>query len=507
MPAGTALTFSALLVFTSSTFVSSTLASSAYAAPASGADRELSPAGTTFELTACTLTGSRGIESIEAECGNLQRPENPEQPEGRQISLRVAVIRSPSPAPEPDAFTLINGGPGGSSISLYADSASAFAAILLHRDIVVVDQRGTGSSAPLRCAGLDDLTDGLVPGSIAVATKECLQSLPGEPGNYTTSAAVADLEAARAALGYARFNVYAVSYGTRVAQHFARRYPASVRTLILDGILPADVPLGPNAAFNAQQTLEQIFSRCAKDTHCAEAFPDLPATFAALQSRLRTAAVEITLPHPVQGTAHAMAIGYPHLLMVVRLLSYSPETAALIPLVIQEAQRDANFTPLAANALQLQSDLDNAIGVGMHNSVVCTEDVPFIGEVNWPALDATYMGADQVRALQTICQHWPAGPLDNDLRTPLVSDVPALLLSGEFDPITPPRYGDAVAAQLSNALHITAPGQGHGVFARGCLPRLMSEFVEQADWRALDTACVDRLQPTPFFINLMGPSP
>ena len=458
-------------------------------------------------LSPCELTGSRGIEAIEAECLDLEVPENPDEPEGTRISLRVAVVRSPSPAPETDAFTLINGGPGGSSITLYADSAAAFAPILVDRDILIVDQRGTGASHPLNCPALDDLASGLVPELITQATDDCLDRLPGDPRFYTTSNAVLDLEAVRTALGYSRLNIYGVSYGTRVAQHYARRFPQAVRTLVLDGIVPADVALGPNAAINAQQTLNRLFDRCANSPDCAAAFPHLPETFDALRARLSANAVSVVLPDPITGASRTIDFGYNHLLLAVRMMSYAPETSGLIPLMIQQAQADQNFTPLAAAALRLEADLGQSMSVGMHNSVVCTEDIPYLDSIDWPGLDATYMGAEQLKALQLICERWPAGYLHGNLREPLAAGVPTLLLSGTEDPITPPEYGDAVAAHLPNALHLVAPGQGHGVFARGCLPRLISEFIEHADLSLLDAGCIERLEATPFFLDMLGPAP
>ena len=195
------------------------------------------------ELERCTLAGSTGIASIEARCGWLTRPENPEEPDGTTIDLRIAVIPALSPNPRPDALTVINGGPGGSSVDMYADMAATFATIRRERDILILDQRGTGESNPLDCARLEQSDLDESEASIREATQACLADLPGDPRFYTTSIAVQDLEAARQALGYTALNVYGVSYGTRVAQHYARRYPALVRTLIIDGVAPPEVPL------------------------------------------------------------------------------------------------------------------------------------------------------------------------------------------------------------------------------------------------------------------------
>ncbi len=458
-----------------------------------------------IELERCTLAGSTGIASVEARCGWLTRPENPDQPEGRSIDLRVVVVPALSPTPRPDALTVINGGPGGSSIDMYADLAATFSSIRRERDILILDQRGTGQSNPLDCVHLEEAGMDESEESVREATRACLEALPGDPRYYTTSVAVQDLEAARTALGYETLNVYGVSYGTRVAQHYTRRYPSSVRTLIIDGVAPPEVPLGPNAAVNAQRTLARLFERCESDPACADRFPDPEAALKRLDQRLRESPVSVTVAHPVTGIATPIEVTRNHLLITLRMLSYAPETIRLIPLIIDEASANDNYVPLASNALRIEKELTGAIRFGMHNAVVCTEDAPFFGPLDEDALEKTYIGPQQARSLVTICESWPAGPLDEDLRSPLDVEVPTLILSGEEDPITPPEYGAMVDATLPHSLHLIGGGQGHGVIGRGCFPRLAAEFIDSGSLDELAADCVDRLTHPSFFLNLMGP--
>lgn len=460
-----------------------------------------------LNLEPCTLGGSLDVAGVEARCGWFERRENPDDETSPTIALRVAVISAASPNAKADALTIINGGPGGSSIDLYADMAGAFSMVQRERDIVVMDQRGTGASNPLDCPALDDTSLEEQPEQAAQAAGDCLAALTADPRFYTTSIAVRDLEALREALGYPAFSVYGVSYGTRVAAHFARRYPSSVRALILDGIVPPEVPLGPNAALNAQRALDRLFERCAADTACAARFPEPSAQLQALGARLQTDAIPLEIAHPVSGRTVPIELGYPYLPLTIRLLSYAPETASLLPLIIDEAEARRNYVPLAANALRVETELRRSIRIGMHNAVVCTEDVPFLGELDESALSGTYIGAGQVSSLQAICRVWPAGRMDADLREPLTADIPTLILSGEEDPITPPAYGDMVHAHLPNSLHLVARGQGHGVAPRGCFPRLIGAFVDGADPATLDTSCVERFDHFPFFLNLLGPVP
>ena len=461
-----------------------------------------------LEFEPCELQGTTGYARAPAQCATFSVPENAAEPDGRQIELFVARIKSLSPAPQPDAFTVINGGPGASSVSLYVDLARALSGVLPERDIVVVDQRGTGRSNPMICPELEEASQAYSEELITAATQACLAQLPGDPRFYSTSQAVADLESLRVELGYESLNIYGVSYGTRVALHYLRNYPQRVRSLVIDGVVPPDLALGVNVAQNAQAALDSILARCSAATHCGEVFQDLATSIASLRTQLSDQTIPVQLPHPLTGTTTVMEFGYQHLAISLRLLSYAPETTALIPLVINETNI-GNYTPAASMALRFIDQLQGSMSFGMHNAVVCTEDLPFIDEasIDWERLGRTYLGADQVRALITICDNWPAAAMDDDFKQPVESDVPALVLSGENDPITPPAYGARVAQHLRNSIHVVAPGQGHGVIARGCIPRLVARFVSDPDPETLDAACAEMLTDYPFFVDLLGPAP
>lgn len=465
-----------------------------------------------LDLQPCQLQGSNG--QVAAECTQVEVPLNFEQSDGPTISLFVAVIRSLAPNPAADAVTIINGGPGASSADLYADLAGVFSSLLRDRDIVVIDQRGTGQSTPLECPDLEEATtnSSAAPEELLAElrsyTKICLESLTADPRFFTTSAAVRDIETVRALLGYEQLNLYGVSYGTRVVQHYARRYPAQTRSIVIDGVLPPDLAMGPMVSSNAQQVLDRIFARCTGDTACNAAFPNLAADFQRLADQLQDKPLNIEVQDPVTAAPTPMELGYGHLASSIRLMAYAPETTSLIPVLIDQAINHNNYLPIATQALQIQQQLNASMSYGMHNAVVCTEDVPFLSpseRLGSEVVD-TYLGAEQVQSLVAMCDVWPRGLLDADLREPLSSATPTLVLSGELDPITPPRYGAQVAAGLDQAKHLVAPGQGHGVISRGCVPRLLLDFVDQLDFTELETDCIDRLGPEPFFVDLMGPT-
>ncbi|MDJ0905203.1 MAG: alpha/beta hydrolase [Woeseiaceae bacterium] len=469
----------------------------------------LPAAGGALELEDCRISAGPGYPGIKARCGNFQRPLDPADPDGEQLELRVAVVPALDLNPEPDPLVPLAGGPGGSSIQFYAAYAHAFEPVRRQRDILLVDQRGTGESARLDCPFDEDLVEGQYSTEETIAfTQTCLDQLPHDPRFFTTSVAVDDLEALREALGYPALNLLGTSYGSRVAQHFARRHPGSTRTVVIDGVVPPQLPLGPGIAMEAQRAVDDIFARCAGDAACNERFPEIDLDFAALRSTLEESPAMVPLLDPATGRPTEIRFGRDELAGAVRLLAYQPQTIAILPLVIHEAA-NGNYVPLAAQFQMTMTSLADALALGMHNSVMCTEDLPFIDRdaIDFEALESTYIGAMQLEALETICSIWPQGPLDEGFNEPLATDVPVLLLSGTSDPITPPGYAEMALVEMTNHLHIANTHQGHGQIAAGCMPDVIGRFIATADPGNLDYSCMDRAFVMPFFVDFSGPQP
>jgi pimeloyl-ACP methyl ester carboxylesterase len=480
------------------------------AALAAGTARSQTATGdSTLELSACRIRAGEGYPGIEARCGTFLRPEDPSNPDSPLLSLRVAIVPALSLEPEPDPLVPIAGGPGQGSIAFYAGYAQAFAKIRRERNILLLDQRGTGDSATMQC----DVSEEVIEGQYSVEqtleeTRKCLAALPYDPRYFTTSVAVQDLEALRIALGIQQLNLYGVSYGTRVAQHYLRRYPGATRTVILDGVVPPAVALGPIIAIEAQKALDAIFARCADSAACNKQFPDLRHEFIRLKDDLAQEAVSLELPGPVSGRPQQLTFGDGELAAAIRLLSYHPNSVALIPLLVHEAAT-GNYAPLASQFLMIADGMSDALSLGMHNSVVCAEDLPFIDKasISREALEQTYIGPLQTDALAAICSIWPRGVVDDDFKMPVTSNTPVLLLSGEADPITPPYFADQVAATLGNARHLTGAWQGHGQAMRGCMPDILGRFVKSASINDLGEACYARVFAMPFFLDFSGPAP
>ena len=450
--------------------------------------------------------------ALTAECGVIRVPEDYKAPSGRTIDLYVARVPAISLNKKPDPLFLIAGGPGTSAVDLYTSSSGPFDRVRRDRDIILVDQRGTGRSHRLDCdygdQNIFERIDEVEVGASNIACRDEL-SKDSDLRMYTTSVAVLDLEWARAALGYERINLYGNSYGTRVAQHYARRFPKATRTVILDGVVNPEVVLGPSIAIDAERALERIFKRCVDNADCARAFNNPTTDYRDLRARLtakpeRTMVSDVASGRPIHFDFTAR-----HLSAVLRFASYNDDQAALLPLSLHLATHENNFTPLASQFRVFANSLEASFAYGMHNSVACSEDAPFIDEskLDLTALKATHMGAEQVEQLIEACKEWPKGVVDDDLHKPLKSDAAALLLSGADDPVTPPDYATIAQRAFADSKHVIIAGHGHGQLGAPCVDRIISNFVTAGTAKGLDSSCTEKLKPMPFFITLAGPAP
>ena len=481
--------------------------------PAGAAQTAGSPlSGLTF--TPCRLEHPLGLTSLEAECGHLAVAENRQSPAGRKLQLFVARVPSLSRRHSPEPLFILAGGPGLGASTFYTTASAAFTRIRRNHDLVIVDQRGTGKSHPLNCPIEEQQLWDASEAETARIMVECRKRLERdhELSQYTTSVAVQDLDAVRQAMGYQRIALYGNSYGTRVAQQYARRHPQHTQALILDGVVPPTQVLGPTTPLDAEDSLQRIFARCRADAACFRQFGDPAVDYRQLRDKLALAPVAVTLPDPRSGLPTKLDFSAAAFAGALRLSSYSSERAALLPLTLHLANRKDQYTPLAAQYLLAASGYDAVLAYGMHNSVVCTEDVPFFAAQpqDRDKLAATFLGTSQIDALQTLCREWPRGPIDADFHQPLASKVPALLLSGSADPVTPEYFADQAARGFTQSLRITLPGQGHGQLLQSCIDRIMADFLQlAAAGKALrvDHSCTSKLRAAPFFLSLNGPAP
>jgi len=466
-------------------------------------------ATSTLGLHECRLEHPLRLTSIAARCGTLEVAENPAEPGGAAIGLSIALVPALNRRAAAAPLFLLAGGPGQAASDLYAGNAGAFSRINRDHDIVLLDQRGTGRSAPLACEYPDDwnaAADQLP--QLREATVACLAKFGDRVRYYTTSIAVVDLDRVRRALGYSAIDLYGSSYGTRVAELYMRRFPQAVHAVILDGVTYPGQTIGPDTPSDGERALDLIVQRCERSADCAGAYPALRAELADLRRRFGPERRPLDLPDPGSGLPLHVEFTRNMLNAALRFLSYNSAEASLLPALLHQAAT-GNLGPLAAQTIMLARQIGDQLSSGMQNSVICSEDVPrfAVSGRDRQRIAQTYQGVDQLDALAVICAVWPRGPADADLHDALNSDIPTLLLSGEADPVTPPGDAARAASGLRHRRLVVLTGEGHGQLATGCVPKLMAEFLDRADPDALDTTCLDRHRPAPFFLGFSGPAP
>jgi pimeloyl-ACP methyl ester carboxylesterase len=451
-------------------------------------------------LEDCALTSPTG-DQVDARCGTLTVPEDRSEPTDRQIPLNVAVIPAITRNPEPDPLFLLAGGPGQSAIETFPALLSLMFSIHQERDIVLVDQRGTGESNPLRC--LDPEEELLTDEELLKKLKACPETLDADPRFYTTEIAMTDLDEVRAALGYKIINLYGASYGTRAALTYLRMFPERVRTLTLDAVVEPEFVIFLDAAEDGQAALVAFFARCQADEACSTTFPDLRSEFEEILSRLEQSPAHITMPHPLTNEPLEVDVTREMITNMVFNTLYVPDLVATLPLSIHTAYVEGNYVPLISGAFLVNANLYD----GMFYAVACTEDAPLISPEEAAQRSEGTVFGDRTLDFVEICAAWPKGNVSPEFRQPVQSDVPVLMLSGEADPITPSWHAKTLEDDFSNELHLVFSGMGHGNLASRCTVKLFKDFIETASTQGLNTDCVEAIQPPPFFVDFSGPRP
>jgi pimeloyl-ACP methyl ester carboxylesterase len=447
-------------------------------------------------MTACSLRGT------EALCGTLRVPEDPSNPAGRAIDLRVALIPAAAAIPQNDPVFWLAGGPGGAATEEFWWTRAVFTGLHSDRDFVLVDQRGTGGSHPLVAPAAPDVSGQSSEEAVATIkawVAKTLAEMDGDPRFYTTSVAMDDLDLVRAALGYDRINLYGASYGATAAQYYLRQHEDRVRTVVLDGATLLDVPVFERIAPNTQRALDLLFDRCEASRPCAAAYPGVRDEFATVLARVTTNPASTSVTPP--GAAEPIVIDRSAFAGVVHQLLMDAQSAATLPAHIHSAY-GGDFDPLARA-------LANAMGQGSDQLVMsvmirCSEawarydpsEVARLGE-------ATFEGELEVqmaRSQETSCGLIPKGTVPPNDGEPVRSDVPALLLVGEADPQDPPPNVADAAVELPRSATVVIPGQGHTVAHIACMPSLVAAFIRAGTATGLDVGCVSSIA-TPAFVT------
>lgn len=444
----------------------------------------------------------------DAYCGTYRVYEDRDAKQGRQLDLRIVVLPALETNAKPDPVFFLAGGPGQGAAEMAAGIKELLRRVQTARDIVLVDQRGTGKSHPLTCEpSTDRLADLDAPDEVGLARlRTCMTGYDADLTKYITPLAMDDLDEVRAFLGYEQINVVGGSYGTRAGLVYLRQHGDRVRTIVLDGVAPTDMRLPMFFARDAQRALDKLLANCEADTACRAAYPNLGRRVRALFERLEAAPPRVSLTHPRTGESGELVFRAAHAASVLHGALYSPLVSSLVPALIERAERN-DFQGLLALGMMNEALASN-IAVGLQLSVLCSEDDRFITSQDLEAATAGSVFARHLLSWRVhACAMWPKAQLPPGYREPVSSDVPALILSGELDPVTPPEWGAQAATHLSRSTHVVATGTGHGVLSTGCGQRLVRAFIESGSAQGLDIACASTIERPPFFLTLAGPDP
>lgn len=445
----------------------------------------------------------------DALCGTFTVFENRATKQGRQIDLNIVVLPALRADAAPDPLFFLAGGPGQGAAKMSKTIREMYRRVQTDRDIVLVDQRGTGKSNPLECIEQDDSLRVLMetPESALAKLKTCLSGYDADLTQYTTTIAMDDLDDVRAHLGYDKINIYGGSYGTRAGLVYMRQHGEHVRAAVLDGLAPTNMRLPLFFPRDAERAFNLLVTDCEGDEGCRKAYPDFGQRFRALMARLESGPPTVAVTHPRTGERGEVRIDARLVANVIVMVLYSPMASALVPAIVERAEQN-DFQGMLALAGLNDSGGESNMSVGMQLSVICAEDAPRITPEETARESAgTLFGQYVMQMQRDACAFWPRGSVDASFYEPVTSRIPTLVMSGELDPVTPPVWGEDTAKHLPASKHIVMPGTGHTAGGTGCGLRIIKAFLDAGTTDNLDTTCVATVRRPPFFLTPAGPDP
>ena len=457
----------------------------------------------TQELKPCRVPGIK----TEVQCGVLSRALDPAQAAGVRIDVHYVVVPALARRKKSDPVFFLAGGPGQSAIKVAPMLLQQFARLNNRRDLVFVDQRGTGRSAPLLCDDLRHATLAaqLDSGLREAAMAQCLAQLKklpyGDLRYFTTLLAMQDLDAVREKLGAGKINLVGASYGTRAALEYLRQFPTALRRTVIDGVAPPDMVLPSSFSGDGQAALDALLQACEKESACQKLHPALRQHWGQLLASLPQT---VPAKHPFSGRSESLSITRDMVLGLIRGPLYWPPMASALPFAIDQAAL-GRWDALLGLGFSAQPPRAADLAMGMHFSVVCAEDFPRIKmSVEQPGRDfADSLG----RSYERICTDWPRAELPAQFYSIPAASSAVLLLSGGLDPVTPPRHAQRVAQALgAKARHVLVAHAGHGVMTLPCLRDALPRFIDAEDdaqAAAVDLSCAGRIPRPPAFVPVL----
>ncbi len=454
-----------------------------------------------MKLEPCNLAGL----TQEARCGKYEVFEDRAAKSGRKIALNLLVLPATGEKPAPDPIFFLAGGPGQGAVSVIAGAGDYLSELRGEREIVFIDQRGTGKSNPLNCEFYRDRDDMRgyfgepYPADILRSCRAELEKV-ANLALYTTPIAMDDLDEVRAALGYERINLFGGSYGTNAALVYLRQYPSRVRSVVLKGVAPTDYKLPLAFSKGVQHALDRLMEDCAANQACQKAFPKLKEEFMSVLARLDKTPASFDVVNPLTRQTQHIEMSRAAFVDGLRLMLYVPELSSMLPLIIHRTDEN-DYVPFATYAFDLIRQIGGQLAKGMQLSVLCAEHIPFITEADLAReAKGTYYGDARARSYRRACEAWPSVKAPASFLDPVKSDVPVLMVNGDIDPVTPPVHGAAAARTLPNSRHVVIRNGTH-LTNSACIDNLIAQFISKGTAQGLDASCVNDIKRPPFILE------
>ncbi|MFT5637014.1 MAG: pimeloyl-ACP methyl ester carboxylesterase [Cognaticolwellia sp.] len=450
-------------------------------------------------LESCHIKGIRQ----QVQCGTYVAPENYDKPDGAKIDINFVVLPAIDNSTEKLPLMFLAGGPGQAAAELSAQIYRGFSEIRKTRDLILIDQRGTGKSHPLQCEEsleVDPYTS--LPEDFTIADiEQCIAQLKGDLSQYNSENAIRDFDAVRAVLGHQQVHIYGGSYGTRAGLVYMRMFPTSLKSVVLDSVGPIEVPIGLFGK-SVEQSFIKLIENCQNEESCATQYPELAKEFTAITNKLSQAPVTVEIAHPRLGTKTAFSISKDKFISSIQMQLYSMETRSLVPLLIHQAYL-GNYMPLAGIIAQSESGM--GIYIGLHFNIVCNEDFPKIS-ADMKAVDAdnNFAKGMSLVMIGKACAAWPTYQPSADFYQTVTADIPTLIMSGELDPVTPASNGEKSHVNLPNSHHIISKNNAHIVASTTCGIKIVNEFLEKQTPKELDESCIEEIPDESFMVGLNG---
>jgi pimeloyl-ACP methyl ester carboxylesterase len=452
-----------------------------------------------LSLEDCHLDGIKQ----QVQCGKLVVPENYSQPEGESISLNFAVLPAMDKSQNKEPLMFLAGGPGQAAVGIASGLYKAFNEIRKTRDLILVDQRGTGESHPLQCEdSIEQDIYSAVPEDFTVQdVKDCLNTLTGDLSQYNSENAIRDFDAVRAALGHEKMAIYGGSYGTRAGLVYMRMFPESLSAVILDSVGPIEVPIGLFGKSSAR-SFSMLLENCKKEASCLAAYPELENEFRAVLSQLEKEKVTLAIQHPRLGTKTSLVVSKDKFLSTIFMQLYSIQGRSLVPLVIHQASL-GNYAPLTGLIAATEGGM--GMSVGLTFNIVCNEDMPKVTDAMFKSdAENDFNGNVSHLAWQAACPVWPQYRPSEAFYQPVTADIPTLIISGDLDPVTPPSNAEYSNKSLPNSKHIVMKNSGHTPGVSSCAIDVINEFLNKKNPNDLDESCLDDILNESFMTGLNG---